>query len=172
MNQFSDFDLLNQAEYYYLRGISEPRDNSLRLVIEQAALNREGKPEDIPNELPEIQAIKSDAFPIESIQGCKTFELIWDRYAAYLVTEELAGTGGFCDEEVYEGKLFRVYSKSNFLNFLARDIGETIEPINHYKLICLNHLIDVVSAKPPKVSEIPPTHPRAGQIENLFRLKR
>ncbi|MBS1866815.1 MAG: hypothetical protein JSS69_12950 [Acidobacteria bacterium] len=154
MSQMPDFDLLNQADYYYLRDISEPRDNSLRLVIEQAVLNRGGKPADIPDELPEVRAIKTDAFPIESITGCKSFELVWDFYAAYLVAEELAGTGGSWNGEIYEGKLFRIYAKSNFLDHLARDIGETLEPIQHYKLICLNHLIDVAATNPPKVSQL------------------
>jgi len=154
MTQFPDFDILNQAEYYYLRDISEPRDNFLRLVIEQATLNRRGKAAEIPDELPEVRALKSDTFPIESIRGCKCFELVWDHYAAYLVTEELAVTGGSLDDEIYEGKLFRVHAKSNFLDHLARDIGETLEPIQHHKLICLDHLIGIASTKPPKVSRI------------------
>jgi hypothetical protein len=70
-----------------------------------------------------------------------------------LVTEELAGTGGSLDDEIYEGKLFRVHAKSSFLDHLARDI-ETLEPIQHYKLICLDHLIDIASTKPHKVSRI------------------
>lgn len=163
------FNLLNQAEYLYLREISEPRDNSLRLVIEEAVINPNGKPRDIVEELPELQSLREGASPIESIAGSRCFELVWDRYAAYLVTEELAGTGGNSEEEAYTGKLFRTYTKSNFLDHLARDIGETIEPIQHYKLICLNHLIDIASANPPKISQIPPTHPTAGQIENLSR---
>jgi len=121
MNQFPDFDILNQAEYYYLRDISEPCDNSLRLVIEQATLNRGGKAADIPDELPEVRALKSDTFPIEPIAGCKSFELVWDHYAAYLVTEELAGTGGSLDDEIF---------------------------------ICPDHLIEIASTKPPKVSRI------------------
>ena len=169
MSQFPNFDLLNRAEHYYLRDISEPRDNSLRLVIEQAVLNRGGKPREIANELPEVRAIKTDTFPIESIVGCKTFELVWDQYAAYLVVEELAGTGGWSESEIYEGKLFRIYTKSNFLDHLARDIGETLEPIQHYKLICLNHLIDIAAAKPPRVREISTGFRNSGQIENLAR---
>jgi hypothetical protein len=57
MTQFPDIDILNQGEYYYLRDISEPRDNSLRLVIEQATLNRGGKAAECPDELPEVRAL-------------------------------------------------------------------------------------------------------------------
>jgi len=164
-----EINLLNQAEYFYLREISEPRDNSLRLIIEEAIVNRDKKPAAISDELSELRAIRADAFPIESVTGCKSFELVWDRYAAYLVTEELAGTGGNCDSEIYSGRLFRTYIKSNFLDHLARDIGATLEPIQHYKLVCLNHLIDVASTKPPKIRQIHALNPASGRIDNLAR---
>jgi len=164
-----DFDLLNQAEHFYLREIGEPRDNSLRLVIEEAVTNRNGKPRSVLGELPELQALRESASPIESVAGCRCFELIWDQYAAYLVTEELAGTGGNCEDEVYEGKRYRIYTKSNFLDHLAKDVGEALDPIQHYKLICLNHLIDIAAAKPPRVTQIPDGYPTSGQIENLAR---
>ena len=72
--------------------------------------------------------------PVESVEGCKTFELSWKRYAAYLVTEELIGAGGTYDDEIYTGRLLRVYTKSHFLDYLARDTGGHVEPIQHLKI--------------------------------------
>lgn len=97
-----------------------------------------------------------DAWPIESIEGCKTFELYWNRYASYLVTEELVGSnaiGGY-EDEVFSGTILRVYSKSHFLDHLERNTGGHLEPIQHYKLICLNHLIDVAAYAPPEIQVI------------------
>jgi hypothetical protein len=88
---------------------------------------------------------------LESVEGCKTFELSWARYAAYLVTEELIGSGGSYDDEIYTGRLLRVYTKSHFLDYLSPDTGGHTEPVQHYKLICLNHLIDVGSYAPPDI---------------------
>jgi hypothetical protein len=34
--------LLDSAEYLYLRELSEPRDNSLQLVVQEAVVNRSG----------------------------------------------------------------------------------------------------------------------------------
>jgi hypothetical protein len=99
----------------------------------------------------QFSEILKGASPVEPTAGCRTFELVWDRYVAYLVTEELVGSGGDHGDEVYTGKLFRVYSKSHFLDYLARDTGGHFEPIMHYKLICQNHLIDVASYGPPEV---------------------
>jgi len=142
--------LLNQAKYLYLRHISEPEDNSLRLVVEEAMEDRSqiGPARDPASPFAEIL---KDASPIKSTDKSKTFELHWSRYVAYLVTEEVVGSGGDYEGEIYTGKLFRVYTKSHFLDHLSGDTGGHIEPIVHYKLVCLNHLIDVASYSPPEV---------------------
>jgi hypothetical protein len=140
---------LNAVRYVFLRDLSEPRDNSLRLVVEEAVVNRSGS---VALDPPELASIIKNASPIESIEGCRTFELYWKHYAAYLVTEELVGSNaklGYNDE-CYTGKILRVYSQSHFLDHIARDTG-TIDPLQHYKLVCLNHLIDVVAYAPPEV---------------------
>jgi hypothetical protein len=141
--------ILDQAEYLYLRDISEPSDNSLRLVVEEARVNRSkiGKGLSLPDQFSELLR---DASPIEATEGCRTLELQWDHYVAYLVTEEVVGSAGDHRDEVYTGNLLRVYSKSEFLDYLGRNTGGHIEPVTHYKLICLNHLIDVASYGPPE----------------------
>lgn len=95
--------------------------------------------------------LRTNSWPIESIEGCKSFELTWTRYAAYMVTEELVGSGTDTSDEVYTGKLLRIYAKSHFLNYLDQNASGRIEPLQHYKLICLNHLIDVASYEPPEI---------------------
>jgi hypothetical protein len=140
---------LNSVQHLYLRKLVEPRDNSLRLVVEEAVVNRTG----VASFHPELEAIQKDASPIESVKGCRIFEIHWKRYAAYLVTEELIGSNSVIgyDDENYTGKILRVYTRSHFLDHLARDTGGHIDPIQHYKLVCLNHLIDVAAYAPPEV---------------------
>jgi hypothetical protein len=145
-----EFDYLNSVKYLFLRELSEPRDNSLRLIVEEAVDNRSAPPS-TRSDIPGLAEILKESWPIESVEGCKTFELSWARYAAYLVTEELLGSGGSYDDEVYTGRLLRVYTKSHFLDYLSRDTGGHTEPIQHYKLICLNHLIDIGSYAPPDI---------------------
>jgi hypothetical protein len=134
-----ELDSLNSVKYLFLRELSEPRDNSLRIV--------------------------KDAWPIESVEGCKSFELSWERYAAYLVTEELVGSAGSYEDETYTGRLLRVYTKSHFLEYLTRDTGGQVKPIQHYKLICLNHLIDVASYTPPEVRLVGSAPPPSLRIQ-------
>ena len=143
---------LESVQYLYLRELSEPRDNSLRLLVEEAVVNRSG----IAKLDPRLEPVLKDASPIESVEGCRIFEIHWKRYAAYLVTEELVGSnsaGGY-DDESYTGRILRVYTRSHFLDHLARDTGGHIDPLQHYKLVCLNHLIDIAAYAPPDVRRL------------------
>jgi len=150
-----EFDFLNSVKYLYLREFSEPKDNSLRIVVDEAVANRSA-PGPVRTDLPELTEILKDSWPIESSESCKAFELSWGHYIAYLVTEECAGSCGGYDDEVYSGKLLRVYTKSHFLDHLGRDTGGHINPVRHFKLTCLNHLIDVASYAPPEIRLIGP----------------
>jgi hypothetical protein len=142
--------LLNEAKYLFLRDISEPEENSLRLVVEEAIADHT-QTISTPDPTSPFAEILKGASPVKAVEGCRRFELQWSRYVAYLVTEETVGSGGSYEDEVYTGKLFRVYTKSHFLDYLSRDTGGHFEPILHYKLICQNHLIDVAAYGPPEV---------------------
>jgi hypothetical protein len=148
-----ELEFLDSAKYLYLREITEPRGNSLRVVVQEAVVNPSGLVRPQP-ERPELAELLRGASPIESTDTCRTFELTWNRYVAYLVTEECAGSCGQYDDEVFAGKLFRVYTKSHFLEHLARDTGGHTETILHYKLTCLNHLIDVAAYGPPELKQV------------------
>jgi hypothetical protein len=144
---------LNSIRYVNLREISEPNKrvfNAVRIVVEEAIVNEAAV---AVSDRPELAGVLAGAYPIESVEGCKTFSLSWKHYLAYLVTEELVASNapnGYADE-VYTGKILRVYTKSHFLDHVMRDTGGHIQEVLHYKLICLNHLIDVVSYYPPEV---------------------
>jgi hypothetical protein len=141
---------LNEAKYLLLHSISEPEENSLRLVVEEAIADHT-QTISTPDPTSPFAEIRRGSWPIKAVEGCRRFELQWTRYVAYLVTEEIVGSGGSYEDEVYTGKLFRVYTKSHFLDLLARNTGGHFEPILHYKLICQNHLIDVAAYGPPEV---------------------
>jgi hypothetical protein len=62
---------LNTVQYLYLRELSEPQDNSLKIIVEEAVINRSGVANSHPELHPELQAILKDASPIESVEGCR-----------------------------------------------------------------------------------------------------
>jgi hypothetical protein len=160
----TELDFLDSAKYLYLKELTEPRDNSLRLIVQEAVLNPGGLVRPHP-ELPELKQLLRGASPIESTDSCRTFQLTWERYVAYLVTEECVGSCGPDGGEIYTGRLLRVYAKSHFLEHLSRDTGGHTEAILHYKLTCLNHLIDVAAYAPPKVKQVGPVSSTPTRIQ-------
>jgi hypothetical protein len=145
---------LNTVDYVYLRELSEPRDNSLRILVEEATLNKNRTAEP---PVPELRHLYENAHPIESTAKCRLFELYWNRYAAYCVSEELVGSnahGGY-DNESYTGKILRAYTRSHFLDHMLRDTGGHLAVVLHWKLVCLNHLIDVAAYQMPTVTLLP-----------------
>jgi hypothetical protein len=164
MPKSPEFASLNSVEYLYLQQISETRDNSLRIVVQEAVANRLGtvRPE---SEVLELSSLRTDTWPIETTEGCRTFELSWNRYVAYLVTEEMVGSCGGYEDEKHSGKLFRVYTKSHFLDHLGRDTGAHTEPIRHFKLTCLNHLIDIASYEVPSIRIVEGTPEKPPRIQ-------
>lgn len=117
---------LDSVSAPYLREISESRDNSLRVVVEEAG---------------------------ESTKGARRFELRWSNYVAYLVAEGGVGSTAQDDreDEAYNGRTLRLYSKSHFLEHLARDTGRSPATLSHYKLICRNRQIDVAAHAAPEI---------------------
>ena len=59
--------------------------------------------------------------------------------------------------EEFEGRLFRIYTKSHFLDYVARGPLATKlapGPFRHYGLFCCNHVIDVASSSEPVIKQI------------------
>jgi hypothetical protein len=122
---------LNSVRYVDLREISEPNKrafNSLRIVVEGAVVSEASV---AVSDRPEIANLLAGAHPIESVVGSNA-------------------PNGYTDE-VYWGKILRVYTGSRFLDHVMRDTGGHTQEVLHYKLICLNHFIDVISSYPPEV---------------------
>jgi hypothetical protein len=149
----SELDSLNSVKYLDLRELFEPKDNSLRLVADEAVENRSRT---VRLDLPGLESVLKDSWPIESTEECKRFELSWQHVVAYLATEECVGSCGSHGDESYTGKLLRVYTKSHFLEHIAQDTGGHTRPIQHYKLICLNHLVDVACYAAPEIRLLGP----------------
>src|SRR5215470_18924309 len=116
----AELSSLDSTKYLYLRELTEPRDNSLRLVVQEAVVNPRGLVRSHP-ERPESAELFTALSPIESTGACRTFELTWKFYVAYLVTEECVGSCGQYDDEAFTGNPLRVYTKSHFLEHLVRD---------------------------------------------------
>jgi hypothetical protein len=72
--------LLDSAECLYWPALSEPRDNSLQVVVQEAVVNQSGLVGSHHPERPQLPEILKDASPIESTDACQIFELTWKHY--------------------------------------------------------------------------------------------
>lgn len=71
-----------RVDYVYLRELLEPRDNFLKIVVEEAVgQQRPSRGAAITR----LEALFGNTDPIESTDGYRTFKLYWERYAAYIL---------------------------------------------------------------------------------------
>lgn len=145
---FADlFADLNSCCHLFLRELCEPPENSLKLVIEEGIASTETTPIEIAG------IALGEGHRVTTGKHTRLFEVVWDSYVAYCVANESYTAPS--DSEKFEfGNLARVYSDSNFLNYIrAATIAcdEYPGPSQHVQIICERHIIDVASTAVPTV---------------------
>jgi hypothetical protein len=134
-----------------LREISEPRQNSLRLLIEEA----EVMPEEVA-----VRIAGTDlgtGHLVRSTPNSRLFEIVWDNYVAYSVINESYATPG--ESEEFSGRFARFYTKSSFLDYVSRATLACKEypgPLRHFGIVSECHVIDVVTTGIPRVRQMRP----------------
>ena len=141
-------DQLNEHQYCYLAEIGEPAANQLRIVILEATISDETEEIDLG------VAKISDVHPIVTDETCRAYEIIFESYVGYSVRNE--SYVGRDESEKFTGEIFRVYSKSHFLDYIrvSAMYASEDEPgeFMHYEVVCLDHVIDVASVDEPRIS--------------------
>lgn len=140
---------INSCKYLFVREISEPRNNTLRLVVE------EGKASDETTSRSFGKVELADLHEIRSNPECHLYEFVWDCYVIYSILNESFGV--LEDSAVFSGHLLRVFSKSNFLRYAALATLATDEypgTLLHIGLLAQNHLVDVISTVEPRITRV------------------
>jgi hypothetical protein len=136
---------INGSTYLYLRTLSEPKDNELEIVLEEAGSG----PKD---GISEIRGPFSETRPIVHGPNDRVFKVSWKSYVAYSIRNESYVVKD--DYEQFEGGLFVIFSRSRYLDFVAKSTFASDDypgPIKHWGIFCLNHIIDVVSVHAPEI---------------------
>lgn len=135
---------LNDHDELFLLEVGEPNDNVLRLVISEA-----GVIEDVPSG---VNHPTSSYRLISAFEGAARYEIIFDSYVAYAVRNESFTVRD--DDEKWTGRLFCVYERSRFLEFIHRATIASDEhpgPFIHFGFNCANHVVDIAAVGPPIV---------------------
>ncbi|SDN62487.1 hypothetical protein [Alkalicoccus daliensis] len=137
-------ELLQYQGYLYLNSLFEPEDGTLIVDIDRCII-------------PEISSGENNTFSTyDSVNMDETLPVLrieFDTYVAYSVRNE--SFTALDKYEVYEGGVFSLYSKSRYLDFIELGtIADDIHPgkYKHYGINALNHIIDVISTEPPRIS--------------------
>jgi hypothetical protein len=141
-------DQINSHKWLYLDRLYEENDLELCVLIDEAKIPG-GELETVDNATA-YGAIGSD-------DTCKKYKITFRNYVAYSVTNETCAGGS---NEQFTGTLFRTYSKSQFLDYIASSTGgliETLGPYTHYEVVTLNQIIDVATTREPEVEIVPST---------------
>ncbi|MDN8592785.1 hypothetical protein Q0V21_29115 [Paenibacillus sp. 11B] len=140
---------LSNFKDIYLDQIYETRDNHLRLVLSRSKSSEAA--ETIIIGSTEIK----DSYSIDIDESLPFIQLDFEWYIGYSVRNESYTV--WDDYEEFKGKIFRIYSKSRYLDFIKSSTFATEEypgPYKHYGISCLNHIIDIVSTTEPIIKEI------------------
>ena len=142
------FDDINSCKYLYLKEIREPQDNSLKLVVEETFTSDEF-------ESTAVGGTELSGKGIIVTNESRVFEIYFDSYIGYSVIDESLALPD--DSEVFSGRIFCVYKKSNYLDFLRKASFASEDhpgPFIHYGFNCLNHIVDIASADEPQIKEL------------------
>jgi hypothetical protein len=143
---------LNSCAHLFLCEIGEPRENSLRLRIEEGVASADAVSIEVAGQ------VIADCHRVTSPDNSQLFEITWDFYVAYSVRNESYVVHD--DSEKFElGNLARIYSESKVLEYVARATfacNEHPGPLLHVELICASHIVDVISTGLPRIIKLRP----------------
>ena len=139
---------LNRLNYVYLTAIREPKDNFLELVIEQAPAS------DFREELEGLGMSPDDPVDIDPL--LEAYRIEFPNYIAYAIRDESFARND--TPEDYLGTLARLYRQSKFLDYVdSTSTGlRTNDRLQHYSLLCLEHVVEVVSMSTPNLTGLEP----------------
>jgi hypothetical protein len=141
---------INNCKYLFLDSIEELPGNNLRLVI------REGRATGPVNEVEVGGGVIKDVQAVLPYAD-SAWEIFFERYVAYSVRNESYTT--LDPQEIWEGHLFRTYSKSRFLDYVrvaTFACNEYPGTLRHDELVCADHIVDVVAVMPPAIRRAEP----------------
>ena len=144
MNTYNN--LMTLKERIDFIGLTEPDVNSLKMFFNRC------KTSNIPETLAIGEIVIENTYAIEDNKELPTIQLDFENYISYSITNE--SYTSWDDYEMFEGKYFRTYTKSRYLDFISFHTFASEDypgPFVHYCITCLNHIVNIVSVDPPKV---------------------
>jgi len=160
---------IDECTYLFVEQIGEP-DTALRLEV----LIVEAKPQApitaVKDDSP-VERLKLGARPIEPDATCRLFRMAFEErhMVAYLVSNESYSKYPEPYEE-FSGKRLRIFSRSHLLEFTKKASYATDQhpgKLQHYQIVCENHIVDIIATGPPLISVSSPQRDAARRLAEL-----
>jgi hypothetical protein len=139
-------EILNKSKNIFIVDISEPEENAFEFTMIIGKVLPAGKFGE--NNGSEYGQIVYD-------EDCEKYKIYFDTYIAYSVVNESYDYDN--GNEKFEGEKIRIYSKSNFLEYVKNDTCASEDypgEFKHYAFISLNHIINVAAEEGPKITKL------------------
>ena len=142
---------INSCSHIFTKWYFEPSTNQLEIVVQEAKIQKNTQNKSSSkNEA--LDKLMQNSIPIEVRSGYREFRILFDSYIVYSVINE-----SFANGQPHEdtSKKIQIYDKSAFLDFVAKATFATSNypgPYLHYYIVCEDHIFDVASCKPPKIT--------------------
>jgi hypothetical protein len=152
VNTFDHFEELGSRACLFLEELLDLGSNGLRIAV------IEGIPSKVPTAIEIAGQSLGNGFPVRANDESVKYELTWPSYVLYQVTNECFGQKEVSQDGLLT-QLAGVYRSSALLEHVSRaTIASDEYPgrLTHYRVICSDHIIDVVSAEQPRCQRIGP----------------
>ncbi len=140
----------------FLVHLIQAGDNELVLFLHEARVNSEEIKELKFNEAT-AHEVTLKTNPIQSDESSKKYKVTFRDFLVYQTAEE--SSLAWSNDEVFTGKLFRIFSKSRYLDQVESHLStafyeECYGKKYHFEFPCLNYIVDVISAEEPSIEEV------------------
>jgi hypothetical protein len=159
---------IDECQYLFVEKIGESEELTLDILIVEAKAQA---PITVAKNDSQVERLKVGACPIEPDPTCGFFRLIFEQrhMVAYMVSNESYSRYPEPSEE-FSGKLFRIFSRSQLLEFTKRTSNVSDQhpgKLQHYQVVCENHIINVISTAPPSILVSSPQRDAARMLAQL-----
>jgi len=140
------FNEINSLEYLFLVDLKNLPANRLSIVVKEATISEQKKDMIIGGKnLGAVNRILSNG-------PGKEYELFFENYGAYLITNESFAT--FIKDDKVIGRLFCIYSTSHYMDYICENslVNYTYDyenALKHYRINCQDHVIDIIAKDEP-----------------------
>lgn len=152
--------LKDQIDSHYglfLEHLTQSDEATLVLTISEARVNQDKVHEWKFNEGTELEKTLSGNL-IETDDSCKRYRITFEYIVAHQSVDE--SYISWSDDETFEGKLIREFSRSRYLEHAAEHLSlahyqdMTGKKYRHFQVVCLNFVVDILGPNKPLIEEI------------------